>query len=451
MELQARRTRRERFRYRHNFAFGVANGALLLLGDTLIHPTLVLVVFVSQLTTSNLLIGLVPALSVGLWFLPQFLAAALVQGRRRQLPWAAWASIVRAAAVGILGAAIAAIGEGNPALLLTVFILAYACYNLAAGFAFVPLVELSARVIPADRRGLYFSQRNFWGGVLAFLAGFLINRALANSAAPLGSTFGVLFFGSFAVLSLAAYTTAQMSEVPVRRPARRPPILFWLQQVPELLGQAPLQRFLVYRMLLALGTIADPFFVVYAQEVLGAPPAIAGLYLSAMAISRFASNLFWGRVADRWGNRVALQTTALIRLLMPLLALTLPPLLSWEALAGRVPGGDSTIHYVYSLVFVAYGVALSGQTLANLTYALELAGPDARPAFVGLVNTMLGLVSFIPLVGGSLVDRFGFEFVFLVALLIALASVLASGLLPQTRGAPGLYRLATGWRRPRTR
>jgi MFS family permease len=451
VELEQRRTRRERVRYWRNVAFGVTNGALLQLGDTFIHPTLVLVVFVSQLTTSNLLVGLVPALSVGLWFLPQFLSAALVQGRRRQLPWAAWASVVRAAAVGGLGAATAAIGERDPSLLLTVFVLAYAVYNLAAGFAFVPLVELSARVIPADRRGLFFSQRNFWGGLLAFLAGFVINRALAVEDASLSATFGTLFFASFAALCLASYTTVQMSEVPDRRPTRRPPARYWIEQVPELLRRAPLQRFLAYRVLLALGTIADPFFVVYAQVVLGAPVAIAGLYLSAMAVARFASNVIWGRLVDHWGDRAALQTAALVRLLMPLLALGLPPLLRWDTVAAWVPGGETAIQVGYGLVFVAYGVALSGQTLTNLTYALELAGPDARPAFVGLVNTVLGVVSFVPILGGSVADRFGFEVLFLLALVLALLAVLASGWLPETRGVAGRSRLPSVWRRSRPR
>ena len=47
--------------YRRNFGFGVANGAMLMLGDTLIHPSLVLALFVSQISSSNLLVGLVPA------------------------------------------------------------------------------------------------------------------------------------------------------------------------------------------------------------------------------------------------------------------------------------------------------------------------------------------------------------------------------------------------------
>jgi len=451
VELQQQRTRRERVRYWRNVAFGVTNGALLQLGDTFIHPTLVLVVFVSQLTTSNVLVGLVPALSVGLWFLPQFLSAAVVQGRRRQLPWATWASVVRAAAVGGLGAATAGIGERDPSLLLIVFIAAYAVYNLAAGFAFVPLVELSARVIPADRRGFFFSQRNFWGGLLAFLAGFVINRALAVENATVSATFSTLFFASFAVLCLASYTTVQMAEVPDRRHGRRPPVRFWIAQVPELLRRGPLQRFLVYRVLLALGTIADPFFIVYAQVVLGAPAAIAGLYLSAMAVARFASNVVWGQLVDRWGDRAALQTAALVRLTMPLVALGLPPLLRWDAVSGLVPGGETAIQLGYGLVFVAYGVALSGQTLANLTYALELAGPDARPAFVGLVNTVLGVVSFVPILGGSMADHFGFEVLFLVALVLALLAVLASGLLPEARGVGGGARVDSVWRRGRAR
>src|SRR5512146_310818 len=107
---------------------------MLMLGDTLINPSLVLALFVSQLSNSNLLIGLVPALSVGVWFLPQLVAAALVAGKERQLPYAVWASAVRALAVAVLGVIGFVIGDSSPSTLLLCFFICYSLYNLAAGF-----------------------------------------------------------------------------------------------------------------------------------------------------------------------------------------------------------------------------------------------------------------------------------------------------------------------------
>ena len=104
----------ERTVYRRNFGFGVANGAMLMLGDTLIHPSLVLALFVSQISSSNLLVGLVPAISTGVWFLPQLFAAAFVQGRERQIPFAVASTIVRALAVATLGTIGFVVGDRNP-------------------------------------------------------------------------------------------------------------------------------------------------------------------------------------------------------------------------------------------------------------------------------------------------------------------------------------------------
>ena len=56
---------------RRNFSFGVLNGVFLNLFSALLDPSLVLSWFVSQLTTSNFLIGLIMPIRHGCWFLPQ--------------------------------------------------------------------------------------------------------------------------------------------------------------------------------------------------------------------------------------------------------------------------------------------------------------------------------------------------------------------------------------------
>jgi MFS family permease len=130
-----------------------------------------------------------------------------------------------------------------------------------------------------------------------------------------------------------------------------------------------------------------------------------------------------------------LQVAALMRLAIPLIALLLPPLYGWDPFLDRAPGGEESMFYVFGMIFVLYGAALSAQALANLTYVMDVAEPEQRPAYFGLTNTILGFVAFIPVLGGVMVDAFSFEFVFIVTFLIAFAGVVASGLLHEPMGA----------------
>jgi MFS family permease len=433
-------TSNERRTYRRNFGFGVANGAMWMLGDTLINPSLVLALFVAQMSKSNLLVGLVPALSTGVWFLPQLFAAALVQGKERQLPYAVWSAVVRALSIAALGAVAFILGDNSPRTLLICFFAAYTVYNLSAGFANVPMVDIAARVVPANRRGLYFGQRNFWGGVLGFVAGFIIERILSGSA-PFPHNFAVLFFASFFILALGAYTASMMVEPKSPGVRSGATLIGQLRDAPRLLKNIHFRRFLTFRSFLSMSAIADPFFVVYAQQKLGAPVSIVGFYIAAIAVTQFASNLIWSPLGDRLGNRLVLQLSALLRMTIPVVALALPPLFRWTPVSSHVPGGDAALYYTFGLVFAIYGFALSGQNLANMTYMLDIAPDQERAAYVGLINTFLGVVAFVPVIGGTLVDAFGFQFLFLIAFLITLIGVLASGALhePRVSGSINLF------------
>lgn len=429
----------ERRDYQRNVIFGVGNGALLMLGDTFLHPTIVLALFVSQISSSNLLVGLVPVLATGVWFLPQFLAAAVVNGRRYERPFVVWSSIVRALAVAGLGVVGYTAADRSPSSVLVLFFLAYTVYNLAAGFANVPMVELAARAIPPKRRGFYYGQRNLWGGVFGFIAGFLIERILADSG-QFPSNFGLLFFAAFSCVALGTFASALMVE-PDAEPVYRERVAVQLAQMPAVITDPDFRRFLVFRGFLSLAAIADPFFVVYAQRQLDAPARVIGIYISAMAIARFGSNLVWSPLADRYGNRLVLQLAALLRMVIPIVALVLPPLLRLGPVTRHVSNGEALVYSSFGLVFVLYGITVSGQNLANLTYVLDLAPERDRSAYVGLINSILGVVAFVPLVGGGLVDRFGFQFLFLVAFLIALVGVLSSGALhePRVIGSVNLF------------
>ena len=65
--------------FRWNFAVNVADGALFWLGISFAVPSTIMPLYVSHLTDSRILIGLISAISGAGWYLPQLLTANYVE------------------------------------------------------------------------------------------------------------------------------------------------------------------------------------------------------------------------------------------------------------------------------------------------------------------------------------------------------------------------------------
>jgi MFS family permease len=427
-----------------NFGLGIGNGALLILAETLLYPAIILALFVSQLTDNNLLIGLVPAIATGVWFLPQLLAAAIVQGRRRQLPWATAASIVQATSIALLAIVGYRAGSISDDRLLRTFFICYVVYNLAAGFANVPATAVMVKAVSPTRRGLFFRQRNLWGGILAIAAGLVIRQVFGHNGTTFPRNFALLFTAAAVALAAAAFLQATMRE-PLRIATQRSisPTRS-LREGPRALADGNYRRFLFFRVLLSLSAIADPFFIVYALRELHASGSIIGVYVLALVVARFISTPIWARISARFGNRAVLQYAALFRLLAPVVAVLLPYVVKTDLYEKHVTN-DRVALYLFGIVFAAYGAALSGQILSNFGYILDIAPEHLRSTYIGLANTVLAVVGFAPVLGAVIIDHYGYDRVFLVATFIGLIAVFAGGILTDThtspRAAPASWRL----------
>ena len=96
------------------------------------------------------------------------------------------------------------------------------------------------------------------------------------------------------------------------------------------------RRYLVTMALRACEGLAMPFYIVYARFNLGMPEAAAGIFLIAGIISTVPAAIFWGKLADRFGNRIVIILSCLASLAAPLLALAIVALESWGAFDGEV-------------------------------------------------------------------------------------------------------------------
>ena len=353
-----------------NFGLGVLNGSLYTLAETLTDPTLVLTWFLSRLSASNVLIGLVlPLRDVG-WFLPQLFIAHSLARLPKKMPAYSSAALVRALAWMMM--ALVVLTQREPSILIAAFFIPYIVNSFAGGWAGLPFMDIVAKTIPAERRGSYFGARLFVGGALGIAASLVVRYALSEK---LGRTFPanvgqlVAIAAFFAVVALLSFTFVVEPPGEVIESASLSAHLGRAVKLPQ--RDNNFRLFLITRVSLMLAQMATPFFAVYASRELGAGPDMVGVYLAASTTASLLSNLVWSRISDWRGNRAVIRSAAGLGLAMALLAWLSAPIDRAFALTSVAP-------WLFALVFAMVGAFQSGTSVGGMSLLLDLAPPGDR-------------------------------------------------------------------------
>ena len=413
---------------RRSFILTVLNGALFRFSMALADPALVLTWFVSELTTSGFLVGLVGPVAGAGWFLPQMFVSGYLQRRPRKLPFYVAAGAVRLAGWATLAALTWFISDRG--VLLVAFFTLYPLVQLAAGLAGIPFFDVIAKTIPATRRGSLFAWRQLLGGLLAIAAGWVVNQALNGGlelAFPRG--YALLLTVATGVIALALTAFALIPEPEGEVVEERVRLGEQVRRGWSLVNRdVSFRRYLIARAALLFGEIALPFYVIFAKDVLGAGVEMIGIYLITTQATALTTNLLWGRLSDRHGNRLVLRLVTAGKTGVMVLVLGLSVLIPNAGLDGL------WLPYLILPVFALEGMLRPAGIISGSNILLEIAPPVERPVYLGFANTVLGLTLLATGVGGLVVDWFGFEGLFALALACQVLAFVFSTRLREPRG-----------------
>lgn len=415
-----------RVKYR-NFVLGVANGVFVNVGDAFLHSGLVLAPFLAALGAAPVIIGLVPAIKVGGWYLPQLLVASRISHEPMKLRFYHFTSTVRSVALLAMTLAVFFVGARQPSLVVLIVLVMLTVNAIAGGVGGVPFADVTAKIVPHSRLGTFWALRNAIGGLLALGAGVVL-RYILESDLSFPNNFGlILLLGS--VLSAIAYASFSLVKEPPGVPGLRRPLAGMLRDIPGILrADVSLRRFLRVRFLGLATLLAEPFYAVYAISKIGAPDAALGTYVIAATAAAVVGNLVFGLLSNRGLNVTVIQIGYALLLAAPLCAVFIR---DWRW---------------FALVFVlsAVGNAGVGIGAANLLYAI--APLDDRALYIGLSNTVLTVPSLAPVLAGALLAWFQMPVMFLVAAGVGTATLALSfrfgSLREADRRALGLSRAA---------
>jgi MFS family permease len=187
------------------------------------------------------------------------------------------------------------------------------------------------------------------------------------------------------------------------------------------------RRYITVRLLIGLTGIALPFYSVYAKNVLGAEAGMAGIYAAVTGGAKLLSNIGWGWISDHKGNRLVMQLMLAGKGLTVLLALVLVGLVSFSKPEG------AWLPYLALPLFFLDGAVFPAGILAGSNFLTELVSDAERPIYLGLANTLSGVVTLLSVLGGLLVDWLGYAGLFAAALVLCVVGLALSTGLPEPR------------------
>jgi MFS family permease len=385
-----------------NFWVNVMDLTFYNLALSFIYSSTVLSLYASHLTQSAALIGLIPAIqSVG-YFLPQLLAAQRSEQLWRQKPFIQKISVMERIPYLFVALVCLLWPSASPVLSYGILAASLGLATFTGGFIGPAWNHMLSKVIPLERRGFFFGLSSATGGMLGVAGAALSRHALGSNAFP--TSFGICFLLCF-VAQVMSWVALSLNREPARRPQVEalPAREYWRRLPGVLRGDANFCRYLVARSLIVLGGMAGALYIVYGKRVFAVDDAFAADLTMAALITQTASTPLLGILADRRGNKLLSEVSALLGAGALVLVMLAP--------------GSLWLFPVFMLM----NGAVSSMFVAGQGITMEFGGPGNLPTYVALANTILAFPILVaPILGGWLADTVGFQNLFVVALVLSL-------------------------------
>lgn len=393
---------------RFNFTVGMFDGGFFGFGIGFASFAAIIPLFVSHLTNSALLIGLVPAIHNVCWQLPQLLAAGWTSRAKRYKPLVLWMTIHER--VPYLGLAIIALyvpfTTKQTALMLIFLMLIW--QGLGSGLVANPWINMVTKVIPQELHGTFFGTQsaayNGMGGLSAIVAGLILDKM----AMPYN--YSLCFALTFASLCIS-YIFASMTREPDSLPKEgNHPNAFLNKSLEILKRDKNFQIFLGIRMLSQFAAMGFAFYVIYAVRQFGMSDAAAGIMVAILLMGQVIFSPLMGRWGDRWSHRGMMSLGAF--------GAALSALIAWRA---------TSANWFYAVFFLEAIATVAIWTIPNALSVSFAKNVEERPLYIGLSNTLCAPVTILaPVIGGWLADAASFSATFVIS---AICGLLMTGAL----------------------
>lgn len=385
--------------FRYNFGIGMLDAAFFGFAWGFSSFGTIIPLFISQMTDSAILIGLIPAIHAVGWQLPQLFTANQIARLRRYKPLVMLMTIQER--IPFIGLALAAwmFPRLGAAIILPLTFLLLIWQGLGSGFTANPWQSMIAKIIPAEARGSFFGSQaavaNIVISLTAILAGYLLDRF--QSPLDFALCFGIASLGYALSMATLSFTHEPYDDEK-HIPETQPPLFQGMLNI--LRRDRNFAAFMAVRVLYQFATMGFAFYIVYALRKFNMDTITAGFMTAALTIAQTIANAGMGWLSDRVGHKKIL--------VIGMLAVALSSLLAW---------GAPSLNWFY-LVFIISALANVAYWTIGMVLVVEFGTETERPIYIGMSNTLVAPFTILaPILGGWIAEAFGYQSTFLLSAL----------------------------------
>ena len=280
-------------------------------------------------------------------------------------------------------------------LLITIF-------SVGGAFSNISYTDILGKSLLENSRKPFFSIRLVVNGTILFSSAFLARHLLNSENYP--ANYSNMFFVGFIALSMASLGFWNIKEVvPSKMQVKGPNHFFQLIRK-ELKENKKLFYFLGFINTMGISSTLLPFMILYAKGNFEGNEMNIGNLLLFKVIGGVLTGLLLFLFSRRFKYRDLLYLNTVLALSAPLLMLLMPSI--------------STLYVVFFLggiVFASYSITMNG-------VLLEVTGNTNRALYTGISGAGNILPAIFPLLGGWIVQQFGFLPFLLLFMLVVLFS-----------------------------
>jgi MFS family permease len=385
---------------KRNFFANIMDAGFWFFGDSFVAAYTILPVFISTLTDSPILIGMIPALEGAGWFLPQLFLARYLENKSRRLPLVLKLGVLDRFPYLFLALGAYLILKVDHTVAIVLFLVFYGIKVFSSGLVALPWQELIATVIPVSHRGRYYGFSLVLGKLLGLLGAFTAGLMLARIAYPLN--YAYMFLIGFVCAVISYFFLSLNVEPEIERQASTINVSVWGRVKSILRRDNNFRTFLINRCFVFLSFMGLGFVTVYGIKRFDLPISYSAVFTGVMLGTEIVGYAIWGTVGDRDGYKRVI-----------------------EASNGLLIAGLSGLLFVKSIggLYVVFGIlsfAHSGEYISDQNIAMEFGKEADRPTYIGMSKTLIGPILLLsPILGGAIVRLWGYQSMFLTALVIS--------------------------------
>ncbi len=395
--------------HQHNMVVNTLDVSLYMFGLSMVSASVVLPAFALRLGASDIVIGLLPAVMILGYSLPQVAVSFFVEGRLRHKPWCLLLGIPQRVPWLAMGVLTVLFADTRPGLLLVMFLICFFIANLSFGFSNPAWGELIAKSIPANRRGTFMALVTVLGNGLGFLGGVIVKFVMESGYFHYPNTYAVLFFSTSAVLWVS-FAVFMRNREPLLWPARKEKDLAsYFRSLPRILrNDRGFRRFILSSALGTSKVMGMAFFMAHALKRFDLPDAVAGNFVMTYTAAMLLTAPLLGWLGNRFGHK-------------PNVALSFGFYAAAASLA-MLAWNERLMYAVFALMAASMAAHMVGRH--NIIYQFSPEGK--RPTYLALAGTLTApFVLGFALLGGYLAETssFGYHGPFAVSVALNLGAL----------------------------